>query len=377
MPHGPDNAEPPTATAGNREPERKKKWYRTKTFNLAIGLAVTIGCLWLAVRMMAAGRPIGEVLREIADSFSRADYRSLLPIWVILYIFYGIKAWRWKMLLAPLGEFRTSSLFPPVMIGFAFNNLLPAHLGEFVRVFVFSRQQRQPVSAVLTSVILERVLDAIAILAFLGLGLFLMPGVDDPRVRKAMLIVAAGICVALAGAAVYLIWTKPFVTAFEWCLGRVPLLPGGLKQKLAAMLEQGAHGLASLKDSRLWAGLVFTSFLQWSLNVLVIHLSLWSFGIHVSPLVSCIVMGVTAFGVTVPASPGYFGVIQVCFLAVLQFFTKDTVAIGAASLFYQMAQWIPVTATGLYFFVRTGFHVAQVTEEAEEAAANPDDPATE
>ncbi len=371
MPQGPDSAASPTDAGGSRSPDRKK-WYRTKAFNLTVGLSVTVGCLWWAVHMMAAGRPIGEVLREIGDAFSRADYRSLLPIWIILYLFYAIKAWRWKLLLVPLGEFRTRTLFPPVMIGFAFNNLLPAHLGEFVRVFVFSRQQRQPFSAVLTSVVLERVLDAIAILAFLGLGLFLTPGIDDPNVRKAMAIVAGGICVALVGAAVYLIWTKPFVAAFEWCLGRVPLLPGGVKQKLAAMLEQGADGLASLKDSRLWVGLVFTSFLQWALNVLVIHLSLGSFGIHVSPLVSCIVMGVTAFGVTVPASPGYFGVIQVCFLAVLQFFTEDAVAIGAASLFYQMAQWIPVTATGLYFFLRTGLHVAQVTEEAEEAAAHPD-----
>ncbi|MBX3439809.1 MAG: flippase-like domain-containing protein [Planctomycetaceae bacterium] len=347
---------------------KRVAWYRTKSFQLVIGVAVTCGCLWLAARVMANGRPLGDLVREIADAFSRADYRTLPVILAILGVFYWIKAWRWRMLLVPLGDFPTRVLFPPVMIGFAANNLLPAHLGDLVRVFVFARQQRQPLTAVFTSVALERVLDAIAILSLLGLGLLLTPKMNDPGVRTTMLVVAAAICVALMGAAVYLIWTKPFVRAFEWCLGRVPFLPEAVKHKLARMLEDGAAGLASLKHRHLWIGLMFTSFLQWSLNAAVIYLALWSFGIHVSPWVSCIVMGATAFGVTVPASPGYFGVIQLCFLAVLRFFTDDTVGVGAASIYYHMVQWIPVTFTGAYFFFRTGIRISDVTEQPSTAS---------
>jgi uncharacterized protein (TIRG00374 family) len=354
---------------------RGRKWYRTRTFNLLVGLSVTIGCLWWALHVIAKGRPVSEVVDEISCAFARANYATLLPIWGLLFAFYWVKAWRWRMLLVPLKEFSAVTLFPPVMIGFAANNLLPAHLGDLVRVLVFSRQQRQPVSAVLTSVALERVLDATAILAILGLGLLLTPEMQDPRVRTTMLVVAAGICVALAGASVYLIWTKPFVSSFEAALARLPLLPEGTKRKLALMVEQAADGLAALKQGRLWVGLAVTSLFQWSLNVAVIHLSLWSFGIQVSPLVSCIVMGVTAFGVVVPATPGYFGVITICFLLVLQFFTEDNAAVGAASIYYQVAQWLPVTALGLYFFLRTGLHVTDVTEDAEDIAATPDAPA--
>ncbi|MGD9858329.1 MAG: lysylphosphatidylglycerol synthase transmembrane domain-containing protein, partial [Planctomycetaceae bacterium] len=352
-----------SAAAATASPDRRK-WHRTKSFQLLIGLAVTFGCLWLAARVMAQGRPLGEVLAEIGDAFSQANYASVPPILVILFIFYWIKAWRWRMLLVPLGDFSARTLFPPVMIGFAANNLLPAHLGDLVRVFVFSRQQKQPLTAVFTSVALERVLDAIAILVLLALGLLMTPEMNDQRMRTAMSIAAGVIGVALLGAAVYLIWTKPFVRAFERCLARIPLVPVGMKQQLARMVEQGAAGLASLGQRQLWAGLILTSLFQWTLNAVVIHLSLWSFGIHVSPLVSCIVMGATAFGVTVPASPGYFGVIQLCFLGVLRFFTDDAVGVGAASIYYHLVQWIPVTATGAYFFWRTGLRVADVTDEA-------------
>lgn len=350
---------------------KRRPWYRSKWVNLAIGSVVTVLCLWWAVRLMAEGRPMGEFLRDLRDRFRQANYVTVLPIWFVLFIFYWIKAWRWRLLLLPVAEYRTSTLFPPVMIGFAFNNVLPAHLGDLVRIIVFARQKGEPLTAVFTSVALERVLDAMAILALLGLGLGLMPQMADPGVRQSMLIAAAGICVALIGSAVYLIWTGPFVAAFEWIVSRAPLFPDGLRRKLVQMLEQGARGLSSLKHGHLLAGVTLSSLVQWSLNALVIHLSLWSFGIHVSPLVSCIVMGMTAFGVTVPATPGYFGVIQVCFSLVLRYFTDADAAVVAASIYYQLVQWVPVTAVGLAFFWQTGLRMAEVTEQAEEAAQSP------
>ena len=168
-----------------------KKWYKSKTFSFGVGLIVTICCLWWAYLTIADGRPFGEVMRQIGGAFAQANYWTLLPIWLLLFVFYWIKAWRWRMLLAPLGDFRTGRLFPPVMIGFAFNNVLPAHLGEFVRVFVFSKQERQPFTPVLTSVVLERVLDIIAILGLLMLGLVFVPDLNDNEQIRQMMLFAA------------------------------------------------------------------------------------------------------------------------------------------------------------------------------------------
>ncbi|MCA9108554.1 MAG: flippase-like domain-containing protein [Planctomycetaceae bacterium] len=355
----------------------RKQWYRTKAFNLSLGLGVTVGCLWWAYLVIADGRPAATVFREIGSAFAQANYWTLPPIWLLLFVFYWIKAWRWRMLLAPQGDFRTSTLFPPVMIGFAFNNVLPAHLGEFVRVFVFSRQQRQPFSPVLISVILERVLDIIAILGLLMLGLLFVPDLQQNEQIRGWMFVGAGfVSVALLGAAAYLIWTKPFVSVFEWFLQWIPFLPASLKEKLSEMLEQGASGLSSLKSGRLLAGLLFTSLLQWMINGVIISLALWSFGFHFSIWVSCIVIGVTAFGVTIPSSPGYFGVIQTCFLLVLQFFTDDKDGVFAASIYYHMAQWIPVTAIGLAYFVRTRLHVSDIEDAREEMSHEVEETAT-
>lgn len=349
-----------------------KPFYKTKWFNLTVGLAVTAACLWWAFQQMLNSdngkKSPSEVIAEIAAAFRQADYRSLPAMWTCLVLFYWLKAIRWQLLLEPLGKFRPlRDLLPSVMIGFAFNNVLPAHLGEFVRVYVFSRQSGISKTAVLTSIVLERIFDVIAILGFLMLGLFLVEAADlDERIVSSAMFFGVAVCFGLVGAAIYLIWTRPVVLFVEGCLRRVPCLPPTIGQKVACLLETGAAGLASLRSGRLLSGILLTSFLQWMLNGLTIHLSLWAFGIDISLSVSAIVLGVTAIGVTIPSSPGYFGVIQFCFLLVLSLFVKDKEAVFAASIYYHMSQWIPVTMVGMLYFLRAGLKVADVQDAQEQ-----------
>src|SRR5262249_12721349 len=149
----------------------------------------------------------------------------------------------------------------------------------------------------------------IAVLLILGGGLLLVPGLA-PSVQNTAVVFAGIAAIFIIGALAFVIWTGPFVAIFEAVLARLPLVPAGLRRKLTETLEAGASGMASLKQPRLLTGIAFSSLAQWLLNAALVHLSLWSFGIHVSAAVSCLVVGATAFGVTVPSSPGYFGVIQ-------------------------------------------------------------------
>lgn len=354
----------------------KKPWYRSKWFNLTLGLCVTLLSLWWAFRKMqeddnAPGgmKPAAQVFEEIAVAFQQADFRSLPVIWLGIAIFYVVKAWRWKMLLEPMGHFRINrDLLPSVMIGFAFNNVLPAHLGEFVRMFVFAKEHNVPRTGVLSSIALERIFDIIAILSFLVLGLVLAGNRNiDSSVMTGIWVFTAAVCVGLAGAAAYMIWTDAVVAIAEFIIERIPFLPESLAHKIEGILEAGAAGLASLRSVRLLVGILLTSFLQWAVNGGIILLSLWAFGIQAPPMVSAIVLGVVAIGVTVPSSPGYFGVIQFCFVLVLEPFVEQAQmqAVFAASIYYHMAQWIPVTAIGMLYFLRAGFKLSDIQEQAE------------
>lgn len=344
----------------------KSRWTK-----LSLGILVTIACLWWAFQQMLAGengpKPASQVFQEIAAAFRKADYRTLPVMWFCLAVFYWLKVIRWKYLLSPLGQFQpVRELMPSTVIGFAFNNVLPAHLGEFVRVFVFSRQTKLPRTAVLSSIVLERMFDIVAILFFLVVGLWFadIQGLD-PKVESAMILFTVAVCVGLVGAVFFVIKTTFVVGVVDRILGWVPFLPTSVSGKVTELLHVGADGLASLRSIPLLTGILITSLLKWFLNAALIHLSLIAFGIPMSPAVSAIVMGVTAFGVTVPSSPGYFGVIQLCFLLVLKMFVQDHETVFAASIYYHMMQWIPVTAIGMILFVRSGLTVADVEHSKE------------
>jgi len=336
--------------------------HRNRWLHLVAGITVSVGCLlWATWDLLQDD----DALSRIGDAFSRADYRSLLPIWVVLAVFYLLKAWRWRWLLRPVGDFHTvRELIPPTMIGFAFNNLLPAHLGDFVRVYVFARKVQVSATAVLSTVVLERVFDIAAILLLMGIGLVFVPGLD-PAVHRAAWAFAGGAGGVVVAAVLYVMWTRPFVALAEALLARLPLIPPRLQSKLVTMLEAGAAGLAALKSPVLLAGIGASSLGQWLLNGTLIYLSLWSFNVAVSPLVACIVLGVVALGVAVPSSPGYFGVIQFCFMAVLKLFGADEADVFAASVYYHLSQYIPVTLVGLYYFNTTGLKFSEVEAAAE------------
>ena len=365
--------------------ETRKPWYKSKWFNLSLGIGFTVLSLWWAFREMRKTeeglKSPEELFQEIGDAFSQADYRSLPVMWIAIAAFYIIKAWRWQMLLAPIGKYRTmKDLLPSVMIGFAFNNVLPAHLGEFVRMFVFSKEHNLSRTSVLSSIALERIFDIIAILSYLVAGLLLVDSsnIDQTVVTYAWMF-AGVVCCALIGAAIYLVWTKPFVAFVERVMAAIPLMPGGLEKKVAGMLEGGAEGLASLRSIRLLIGILLTSYIQWALNGFIMYVALWAFGIEVSFLVAAIVLGVVAIGVTVPSTPGYFGVIQACFVLVLKLFVDQSQieSVFAASIYYHMANWIPVTAVGMLYFLKTGFRLADIQEQAshrdEEESQPPND----
>ncbi|HID23415.1 MAG TPA: flippase-like domain-containing protein, partial [Planctomycetaceae bacterium] len=141
---------------------------RKKVLNLLLGLAVSAVCL--AVAMW------GIDFQAVQESFARASYWTL-PIFIVLVgLFFWVKGIRWKYLLSPLGRFRTREVFPAMMIGFMGNNLLPARLGEFIRVYVLGRQFHLSKTAVLSTVVLERVFDIAAILLVFAIGLFGVEG---------------------------------------------------------------------------------------------------------------------------------------------------------------------------------------------------------
>ncbi|WP_437185721.1 lysylphosphatidylglycerol synthase transmembrane domain-containing protein [Planctomicrobium sp. SH668] len=328
------------------QPELKQTSKRGRWAKIVVGLLVSILCLWLAVRDMLKDP---EAWPKIVDAFRQANYASLPVILIVLTVFYWLKAWRWRLLLSPIGNFRPiRDLLGPIMIGFGFNNLLPMRIGEFLRCHALSKQQRIPLTLSLSSVVLERILDGMSVVFYLSIGFLFIKGLD-PRVQQAAMAFSVAAACVVVVSLIFVIWTKQFVQCAERILKSLPFLPDAITQFICRTLETVAQGLASLKDVRLVFAMLVLSLVKWGLNGFIVLLSLWSFNLPHSAPIAMVLMGAIAFGVAVPSSPGYIGVIQIIFVSAMKFFTDDQEAVFASSVFYQVTQWIPVTLAGLIY----------------------------
>lgn len=324
---------------------------------LIVGIGVSLGCLAWSMRETKTD--------ELLHAFSGANYFTLPLMLALLFAFYWLKAIRWKWLLAPVRQFTTRELFAPVMTGFAANNILPAHLGEFVRVFFVRRRYGIPVSTVLSTVVLERIFDVLAILALFGIGLAYTDGMPPAQQRAAQL-VGIGSAIVVVAVVLYLVWTEMFIRFTEWCLSLFPFLPKSLTHGIVDMLRKGADGLMALKSAKAIVLISLNSLLQWLLNGLIAWVALRSFQIEVTPASGLIVTGVTALGVTIPSTPGYFGVIQMCFSVAMQ--AQQSVPapsqVFGASVYYQLSMYIPVTVLGLYYLHQAGLSLRELQTAA-------------
>jgi uncharacterized membrane protein YbhN (UPF0104 family) len=71
--------------------------------------------------------------------------------------------------------------------------------------------------------------------------------------------------------------------------------------------------------------------------------------------------GVIVLAVAVPSSPGFVGVFETAAMASMVVYGVNRETAAAWALAFHVVSWIPITAIGLYYFVRMGLHFSDVS----------------
>src|SRR5688572_15587596 len=106
-------------------------------------------------------------LPEVWAQVRRARVDLLAAGFAAVVATYVIRAWRWQYLLAPIGPTRFRTAFRTTVIGFAALGVLPARAGDVLRPYLLARQEGLSTPATFATIVLERVLDLITVLALL------------------------------------------------------------------------------------------------------------------------------------------------------------------------------------------------------------------
>jgi hypothetical protein len=332
---------------------------KKKYLHITIGLSVTAICLWLAVpgSGLAAKQ---QGLKATALAFQQAHYWWLVPLMALLAIFFWLKAYRWRLLLTPIRRFSTYEVVPATMIGFMGNNLLPAHLGELMRMYVLGRTYKVSRTAVLSSIVLERVLDVIAIMFFFIIAIF--SANLSSELKLGGLLVAVGGVSAIGCLVVFVFWTEAILRVSEKIFR---FLPEKIHHRLSRMIEASAQGLQTLRHFGRFSYAIFLSIVHWGILGIFTYLSFVALSIEVPVSAAFLVLAATMVGVIIPAAPGYWGTIQACFVLGLKPFGVPQEAALASSIYYHVSQYVPITLVGLIYMVRLRLNLGELRSGAE------------
>jgi uncharacterized membrane protein YbhN (UPF0104 family) len=143
-----------------------------------IFLGLGIFLVWWSIKDLSA-----DDRAQIRSSLSHARYLLIIPVFIILFLSHYIRALRWKMLLEPMGYHPSSrNTFFAVMIGYLTNMAFP-RLGEVLKCTVLARYEKVPVDKLIGTIITERIIDAISLVAVFTVTLALQPGLYSQLVE--------------------------------------------------------------------------------------------------------------------------------------------------------------------------------------------------
>jgi uncharacterized protein (TIRG00374 family) len=309
---------------------------------LAVGVAVGLLFLWFALRDVEFAT-IGASLREANWAF--------VPLFLaVLFLYYWLKAERWRRLLAPIKDIPTRKLFPPLMVGYAVSSILPMHLGEVARVLIVRAEHSVRVSALAMSIALERLLDLVTIPLLFGIAM--LAGRDVPDV-----LVKSGYVIGLIGVA-GIAFVSLFVVRPGWILRLAAVvtapLPRGFGERVIAQLEAAAAGAAALREPRRMIVAAVLTLLQWAMMWLCAWLSIRAVGITAPWSSGVLTVALLNVAVALPTSPGFVGSVQAAFVLALLPYAVAREAAVAASIYFHVLAYASVVLTGLVFLRRAG-----------------------
>lgn len=335
----------------------KPKTSNRQRFIVLLGIAISLIFLYLAFQNL---KP-----EDFLNSIS-----SLNPVWILFgaiwyFLAVLIIAWRWQFLLKALGNVPLVPLSQIVSIGYMGNNVYPLRAGEALRIFLLKRNHQIPVTAAVTTVVVERVFDGIVMLSFILIGL-LFSNVQSELIQQVASFAAPLFLIAV----IVFFSLAAFPDTLRALLKKIAsFLPEALAKILLGLSEEILKGLSGLRNPLQLLGAVFASYLTWAVEASVYWVVMWAFGFDLPYPAALLVVGTVNLAGLIPASPGQVGVYEFFASSVMMALGVSESSALAYAIVVHLVIWLPVTLAGFVFLLRYGFGWNAVTHarELEEA----------
>jgi len=341
----------------------RKRFTDWRTF---VGVGLAIGLLVFSLRGISLDEVMGEIARANPILFLASIVLAVGPMLV--------RAWRWKALLEPVCPGTSFySRFSTTMIGFMANNVLPARVGEVARAYALSRVEPITTIASVGSLVVERLLDGVVVIAFLFIAMALpnFPGIGASMgLGTGMNTILAILGIITLIVLTMVIFPKTIVRLVDSITGL--LLPARFRRPIVEALETLLGGLSALRHPKLLARAGLWSIGVWLVNTYAFWLGFKAFGIELPFSAALFLQSLIALAVALPSAPGFFGLWEAAARLGLHeiWGVELSKALGFAIGFH-IGSFLTVTIPGIYFTWRIGLSWGEMGKRTEGIEVTP------
>lgn len=297
-----------------------------KAARIVVGLAIS-ACFACAI--------VSRVdLASVAHALGRASLAGMALALAFAWLEIGVRAWRWRYLLSPLGRVGYSQAFGYTCIGYFANTLLPMRIGDVARAYLAATALRLPRLATLGSIVTERLIDGLVTVAIaVGLGV-VVSGASRaaPAWTWAALFIAA---LATAVALVILMSRRLQVVG--------SLVPIRLRDPLGRLI-QGAHAIRSLRGVCVTVAATLLAYICAVSALLAVSASV---GLAISWPQAAFAMAWIALSTAIPAAPSSVGTYEFVGVSALVLLGQDPASALAVVVLLHVIVTLPVATVGL------------------------------
>jgi glycosyltransferase 2 family protein len=305
-------------------------------------------------------------LDTFLETWTALNTWYLLPALALNVSMLFLRARRWQIILnsTPAGprDIRFRSAFGVLTIGYLANQIFPAPSGEVARAVVLSRRHDLTKVHVLSTIVVERVMD---VLSMAPIVLFVVAVIPLPAWLERLVFLAgiALLVMAVAGVVVHSQRAR-LLAAADALIQRFSTRAHGRFVAFSDSLGEGMHILRDLRGLTVVYGY---SLGAWVLQLAVVEMVARSLSIPLNLGLGVLLILLANTGSVLPLGPSNLGTFQALAITTLAIFHVKPELALSLSLVLQGVLFLPVAVLGLEALWVRGLSIESVKESTLEA----------
>jgi uncharacterized protein (TIRG00374 family) len=314
-------------------------------------LVLAIGFTYLAVR--------GVHWHQAWVAVEHCHAWWLVPAFVAFVAQTLMRAMRWRSLFAHARRPRRRPVVVATLVGYLFNNIMPARAGEAARVVSLTQHASTPAAEIVGTVVVERAYDVFAVLLIFFCATPWLPNVSWFGAAAVLAgVAAAGLAAIVAILAIY--GDRP-LQLLARPLARLPRLSADKIEHHVALL---ATGLSGLREHRVALEALLWSIAAWMTSALWAWFTLLAFHPNLPFAAGVLVTIAIGLAMIIPAPPAAVGVFEAAgVLALKAYGLSHTQALPFAIVLH-ISNFVPLVIAGAIAFQYSARRPARAAQVA-------------